>query len=707
MSTIFDPPGEPVESDSPHAQLVIPDQHSSDLQAEVIEAELVDLETPATQQPANVPAVRQVTTAVVVVVRHDYTKRAVRPVVTVAQGIESWCSRAWDASTMGVYRRQIKAAEKAGDREALQTWVQLKEQATDRRWKRMLDLPTMLGGLLRIALLALVGIPGAVLLISILAEITGNGSFSGVWNGFVKVLGAGVIAVTITSLVLWYCWPVLLLYFAFREGQRRAAPPTWLLTERDLASTIVIDEGTIARALDSLRLKPISDHLKEGLSLEFPTPARVDGRGTHAVVRLPAGVTAEEVAKRRQKVAGALHRAEGETWLTVGGEAGLLDLWIADKGALAEGAGMYPLLDEGVADFFAGFPAGRTLRGDVVTAPMSGRNTITGGLPGQGKSSSARILMAGAALDPTCELRIYVPDSNFDFARFEPRSSRYVMGAERESIERIRDEIADLHAELQRRGRLLGEFEAEQVDRKLASKGVGLHPIVALFEECHVLFQDAAHGKEISFLMEQIVKLDRKRGVHVILSTQAPTATSIPRDVTRNCSNGVAFAVTDHVANDGLLGAGAYKSGHRATILRPGADIGTSVVRGFTGERSDVLQWFFVSGAKDNDQLSPVIKRSLAAVKGTVPGTGTTAAAVRRDLLEDLAEVLAGDEPVKAADVPALLRELAPDWAPYQRLNGAQLRDALKRDHGITIPSTDRKYPVSPAVIRQALAERE
>jgi hypothetical protein len=33
----------------------------------------------------------------------------------------------------------------------------------------------------------------------------------------------------------------------------------------------------------------------------------------------------------------------------------------------------------------------------------------------------------------------------------------------------------------------------------------------------------------------------------------------MPRDVTRNCSNGIAFAVGDHVANDALLGQGAYR----------------------------------------------------------------------------------------------------------------------------------------------------
>ena len=196
-----------------------------------------------------------------------------------------------------------------------------------------------------------------------------------------------------------------------------------------------IDETTIARALDALRIPAITQYLKSGLKLQFITPARVDGRGTHAVIRLPAGVTAEKIARRRADLATGLHRAAKEVWPTTGGEAGILDLWIADKGALAEGAGEYPLLGGGLVDVFKGVPAGRTLRGEARLAPVMERNTITGGMPGQGKSSAARAIMAGCALDPTAELRIWVPDANFDFEVFKPRCSSYIMGADEDSIE--------------------------------------------------------------------------------------------------------------------------------------------------------------------------------------------------------------------------------------------------------------------------------
>src|SRR6185437_493263 len=147
---------------------------------------------------------------------------------------------------------------------------------------------------------------------------------------------------------------------------------------------------------------------------------------------------------------------------------------------------------------------------------------------------------------------------------------------------------------------------------ELASANVGLHPLVCLLEEAHVAIQHHEHGKEISGLLCDIVKLGRKRAIHLIVSTQAPTKDSMPRDVTRNCSNGIAFAVGDHHANDALLGQGAYAAGNRATELIPGTDRGTALVKGFSGERAEVVQVYFLDVAKGSDQVTPLIDRALA-----------------------------------------------------------------------------------------------
>ena len=75
-----------------------------------------------------------------------------------------------------------------------------------------------------------------------------------------------------------------------------------------------------------------------------------------------------------------------------------------------------------------------------------------------------------------------------------------------------------------------------------------------------------------------------------------------------------------------------------------------------------------------------------------------------RDLLADLAEVL-GSEPVRAADIPALLRDLAPEYKPYASITGVQVREQFGA-LGVKVPSTGNRYPVDPAEVRKALALR-
>jgi S-DNA-T family DNA segregation ATPase FtsK/SpoIIIE len=638
---------------------------------------------------------------------------AARTGVTVVQGFESWARRGWDASTMGVYRRQIRAAEAVGDQARLAEWLERKETAAARRHAWVMDTPAMVAAAVRVALGAAAGIAVLILAIAGAVQLSGAGEFTNVITGVADVIRWSFAAIALAWTPLVMAAPVLLVLGAWREGRRRGRAPAWLATASDGDADATIDETTIARALSALRIPQITAFLKEGTPLQFLTPARVDGRGTHAVIRLPAGVTAEKIARRRADLATGLHRLAKEVWPTTGAEAGILDLWVADKGALAEGAGPYPLLDGGAVDVFKGVPFGRTLRGTPMLAPFMERNSLGGGMPGQGKSSAARAVAAGVALDPTAELRIWVPDANFDFEAFRPRCSRYVMGAEDEKIAEIVEHLRELHAEVQSRGELLVRYEIPAVTREYASKNVGLHPLFCLLEEAHVVIQHPTHGAEAAKLLVDIVRLGRKRGIHVFVSTQAPTKDSMPRDVTRNCSNGIAFAVGDHVANDALLGQGAYTAGHRATELIPGTDRGTAVVKGFSGQRSDIVQVYFLSVDKDSgtgDQVTPIIARALDAIARSgrpLPGSATTAPTVQatRDLLDDLDAVL-GEQPVPIADVPALLAAYAPGWTPYRALTGKALRARLSAEYGVKVPSTGNRWPLDPITVREALAKR-
>lgn len=658
--------------------------------------------------------VHRVVTMVVVVGESERTstavgKATVRVVWTVFRGFGSWTTRAYDAATLGVYRRQIKAHEVLGNQEMLSEWVDRYHKARDLRHKRVLNLPMTMLGAIQVAAGAVAALIGLVILLGIAVAASGAGPFMGVVHGSLELTNwVATIGGTAWRPLIWLS-PLVIVVGAWREG-RRCKTPGWLATTSDGEVDVTIDETTIANALKALRIAQINDYLKQGFPIQFITTARRDGRGTHAVVRLPHGVTADMVAQpqRRAQFAGSLFRATKEVWLKTGSEASILDIWAADKGALAEGAGPYPLLDKGAVDVFKGVPFGKTLRGDPITAPVIGRNTLVGGIPGQGKSSAARVMMVGFALDPTAELRIWVPDSNFDFEAFRPRCSRYVMGAEHEKIAEILAHLQELDTEVQARGDLLVRYHIPEVTREWASKDVGLHPLVCLLEEAHVAFQHPEYGPDIRQLVIDIVRLGRKRGIHLIVSTQAPTKDSIPRDVTRNCSNGIAFSVGDHVANDALLGAGAYRGGHRATELIPGTDIGTALVKGFSGQRSEMVQAYFLSVDSKHDQVTPLIQRSLDAMdrRGVrvINGAATPAIGATRDLLEDLDEVL-DNEPVRAADVPALLSKLAPDWAPYRRMTGKSLRIELAK-RGVKVASTGNVWPVDPVAVRRALATR-
>jgi S-DNA-T family DNA segregation ATPase FtsK/SpoIIIE len=647
-----------------------------------------------------------------IVVQHEQAKRAGRHLGYVPLGAAVIARRLWLSRSTSRYEKWLAVAEATGNHEAALEWeARLAAFRRDRHQRRldMIQVPAQL--LLQLPKLALGLFAVLAAIGTLLAIATRRMAEASVP---VEVLAHVVLWVAVAFSVAWgplvLGLPWIALGALWHVGRTASASsgPAWLRTSSDPDTDVSIDETTIAAALDALRIQQITVYLKGGLPLQYLVPCRRDGRGTHAVIRLPAGVTAERIARRRADLATGLYRLAKEVWPVTGAEAGILDLWVADKGALAEGAGPYPLLDDGTADYFRPVPFGRTLRGDPIGAPLAERNTLAGGMPGQGKSSAARVIMAGAALDPTAELRIWVPDTNFDFEVFRPRCSRYVMGAEDEFIGQIRDDLRELRAEVQTRGQLLIDHEVPAVTRELASAGVGLHPLVCLLEEAHVAITHPVHGKEISGLLTDVVKLGRKRAIHLIVSTQAPTRDSMPRDVTRNCSNGIAFAVGDHVANDALLGQGAYAAGHRATELIPGTDRGTALVKGFSGERSDIVQVYFLDVTKGSDQVTPIIERSLDELRRLgrlVPGTGRTRGAIEmRDLFDDLGQVL-NAERVRLADVPALLRELAPAWGPYRTLTGVQLRELLD-DAGVRTTNVGNVPRLDPADLRRALGEK-
>jgi len=230
--------------------------------------------------------------------------------------------------------------------------------------------------------------------------------------GVLAVLGGWLGKVAPLGWVLAAVW----------EGRDRTPGAGWLIRPSREDADSWVDERMISRALAHLGIAPLDRFIKEGGELVYTVPARVEGDGTYAQIRLPLGVEADMVAARRKRLAANLGRAALETWPTEGNEAGILDLWIADKGRLGKSAGPWPLLKEGRVDVFTGVPIGKTQRGLVIHGLFFERNWLVGGRPGQGKTSLVRILVLGAGLDPTAEIWVFVIAQNTDFRSMPPLS---------------------------------------------------------------------------------------------------------------------------------------------------------------------------------------------------------------------------------------------------------------------------------------------
>lgn len=545
----------------------------------------------------------------------------IRTTYTIGQGFSSWARRAWDAGTHGKLRRLEDAAETGRDHETLLKARAALEKARNDRQARMLRLPLIFAACIAFVICVCVATFVVLTLFAIAVRLTPGGS---TWDSW----WAGV-GIFLDTAAMWLRWavfiaacaaPFIVVWAAWREGKRNGRRPRWMVTrDEQLEMDSFIDERMISMALAKVGIAELAKFFADGGQLHYLVVPRKDGDGTYAQVDLPMGVTADQIAepKPRAKLAGNLKRATLECWPTKSpNEDGILDLWVADKGKLNTGAGPWPLLDDGDLDVFEGVPFGRSQRGDVIVAPIFEANYLIGGRPGQGKSSAMRTLMLGAALDPTVELWAFVFGESPDFDPFRPRLTRYAMGLDDEVFEQAIQALRDLLAEMERRGKLLRTHNTPRTNRKLANKpGLGLHILVAAFDEVHELFMHPQYGKEAADLMIRLVRRGRKYGVILINATQAPTADSIPRDVTRQTACGVAFSVQDHVANDGLLGTGKYKAGIRATELRFNMDRGTCVSVGITKNIFELIRTFYIPFAEGVDDVTPVIHRAMTNIK--------------------------------------------------------------------------------------------
>ena len=605
------------------------------------------------QPPAPIPVApvsdwKRSTRAVRTLVDHPHTRTTSRLVARhtlyTANGALIVARRTWEGRTTARYERMMRSAEAAGQPEMALEWEQRAAAFRQGRHQRRMDMLTAPVKLAKSAVVGTLGLMGGLLLLGIALAI-GTHHFGEViaptmalihlatWVVFiVSVVWGPLVAIAPWAAVAG-CWAV---------GAKRQAAPAWVLPQDPTTRDVVPDEGAILDALRNLGIPAMNKAFKDGWQPRWVQPTTRMGNGWHTQLQLPLGVMVEMIAAKKAVLAHNLLRLPVEVWPTEPPkQPGVLDLWVADQGSLNGPVPPWPLLTEGTTDYFQGVPVAVSQRGEEVTARLMAANYMFGGIMGSGKSSLVIALLLGAMLDPLVEIDVYVMAYNVDYDPMRERLRTLVKGDDDEQVEAALEALRELRNEVTERGKILEEAGGDSValTRDLAMRDPRMRPRVVVFDECHELFEHKKYGAEAEDLAKKVMKKARKLGITLVWVTVSPTATSIPKEVTRNTSHGVAFAVGDYIANDGILGSGKYKAGVTATGLSPIENRGTAVTVGFTPKPFEVIRSYYVRKDASVDEISPIVARALALREG-IEAAPAAPAAEAVDELADIAAVL-------------------------------------------------------------------
>ncbi|MEU0763739.1 zonular occludens toxin domain-containing protein [Streptomyces microflavus] len=639
-----------------------------------------DPTTPATSQGSRIVRTGR---AVRRVALHDRTRSTARFTVRhgmyVVGGGRIVARRAWEGRTASRYLRMLRAAEAAGNTELAEQWEERLHRFRAERHKRRMDLLTAPQQAVKAAGFGAAGGLGLLLAVGIALAIATKDPADVITPlmALVELIRLLVVIVTVVWGPLLAVGPWLALAAVWAVGRNQQAAPAWAMPAAAVGEgrDVVPDEGAILDALRHLGIAKLNQAFKAGWQPRWVAPTTRLGNGWHSRLQLPMGVTVEMVNDKKAILAHNLMRKPVEVWPTEP-EASVLDLWVADQGSLSGKVPDWPLLTGGEADYFKGVPIGVSQRGDLVTAKLMATNWIVGGIMGSGKSSLVVALLLGAMLDPLVDIDAYVMAYNVDYDPMRERLRVLVKGDEDEQIEAAVKALRGLRHEVTDRGKLLEELGGDEVrlTRALAQRDPRMRPKVVVFDECHELFMHKKYGAEAAELAVKVMKKARKVGITLVFVTVSPTADSIPKDVTRNTSHRVAFAVGDHVANDGLLGTGKHRAGITATNLNPAENVGTALTVGFTKNPFELIRSYYVRKDSSTDQITPVVKRALALREGMAP-VPDAPADEPADHPVNVLTVLGDRETMRSTEVLAALMATWPN--EYSEWTFADLKAAL------------------------------
>ncbi len=484
---------------------------------------------------------------------------------------------------------------------------------------------------------------------------------------------AALVIVLIVMVVFapWWLWALfaVVLFVAFAIAGR---PPGKTITAKaELPATVQPpDQEVITRALGSVGISGINQALAKGefTSRNFPSPVREDGPGWRFEVDLPYGVTATQIIERREQLASGLRRPLGAVWpeCVSHEHAGRLECWVGRTDISKVKPIPWPWLRTGGGDVFGPLPFGTDPRQRRVDGHVIEHNWLIGSMPGQGKTSAMRVLVAACALDPTVEMWLHELKGTGDLDPFESCSHRFISGIDDESIGYAAESLALLRREVMRRVERIKKLDRvvcpdKKVTRQIANKrALSLYPLLCAIDECQNLFGHPKFGKQAAEDAVFIIKIGRALGVFLILATQRPDKESLPTGVSGNVSTRFCLKVAGQLENDMVLGTSAYKNGARATMFRPKVDAGLGYLKGEENVPQVVKAYYL------NTEATERVARRARAIReaaGTLSGValGEADETPKRDVLADVLAVFAGEPGLHWTVIAERLAERFPE----------------------------------------------
>ncbi|MEU4776887.1 cell division protein FtsK [Micromonospora sp. NPDC023633] len=480
----------------------------------------------------------------------------------------------------------------------------------------------------------------------------------------------------------WYVLPAALTLAAAYHGRPADKPILDRVTNGPRFTKLTAE--MVRAALCSISVTGI----KDPAALTFPSPGiHRDGPGWLARVNLPIGVEAVAVLEKRGALSSALRLPVDQVWPAAGPDhAGQLDLWVGYQPSSKMGNAKWALASPSAqTSVFDPIPFGVDQRQRPVSTTLFQRNYLIGGQPGSGKTFAGRAITLGALLDPTCEVWLAAFKPSEDFYDVGEFCTRYVCGVDPATMEAAEQMVADGLREVHRRQKLLGKLKREgrisegRTDPELAKQGIGLHPLLLVFDEVHELFLESKQAVED---MIRLIKQGRSAGVIVVLITQVADKDSVPPNVTRCVSSRWCLSVADQVANDQIMGTGAYKRGISGTAYRPKVDAGWGATMGISDDYVGPVRAYY----PQDDELAVLLDRIRMIRRGRTFKT-TKEKVQARDMLADAWACLRpGESGMPWSVLAQRLAELAPEF--YAGITADMVRESLARYH---VPSQDVK----------------